>query len=238
MHAWVTVFWTACSARYPVTSLVRTRTLARMPNNPSQGSSSPLLLRPPPCVKWILTAGCTGHNALHLCMSSRMPKMAASALIMQSLNCRNLVTSRRMICRISHHGLKESAHDLHQFWLRMGRSLLKVLSKSWNCCCLPSDCGQALSCAACCGCSYPPCTLEEMQAVFNLRMHEAAEHFGMKPTAFKKRCRAAGLHNWPFRQHASVQKVAERIAGVRHADPTVSDASNVCPYIDFDNDCV
>ncbi|KAK9792033.1 hypothetical protein WJX73_007826 [Symbiochloris irregularis] len=56
-----------------------------------------------------------------------------------------------------------------------------------------------------------PLTLEEALAVQHLRLNEAAEACGLRPTAFKKKCRALGIQKHNYRQLQSLQKAQQRI---------------------------
>lgn len=51
---------------------------------------------------------------------------------------------------------------------------------------------------------------EELQTHFNVPMTQAAKHFGISLTFFKKICRTAGIQRWPFRKLKSLQnKIAD-----------------------------
>lgn len=50
------------------------------------------------------------------------------------------------------------------------------------------------------------CTFEALSHHFHLPLKVAAEKFGVRATAFKKRCRAIGIRHWPYRKVRSVKR--------------------------------
>ncbi|TYZ66286.1 hypothetical protein PybrP1_006454, partial [[Pythium] brassicae (nom. inval.)] len=53
------------------------------------------------------------------------------------------------------------------------------------------------------------CTFEALSQHFHLPLKVAAEKFGVRATAFKKRCRAIGIRHWPYRKVRSLKRSLE-----------------------------
>lgn len=49
-------------------------------------------------------------------------------------------------------------------------------------------------------------TIRAYSKYFDMPLKDAAEHFGIRATAFKKRCRAVGIRHWPYRKVKSLQR--------------------------------
>ncbi|KAF4315871.1 hypothetical protein BBO99_00008949 [Phytophthora kernoviae] len=52
----------------------------------------------------------------------------------------------------------------------------------------------------------PACNFEAFSLHFHLPLKVAAEKFGVRATAFKKRCRAIGIRHWPYRKVRSLKR--------------------------------
>uniref|UniRef100_K3X1U4 RWP-RK domain-containing protein n=1 Tax=Globisporangium ultimum (strain ATCC 200006 / CBS 805.95 / DAOM BR144) TaxID=431595 RepID=K3X1U4_GLOUD len=52
----------------------------------------------------------------------------------------------------------------------------------------------------------PACNFEAFSLHFHLPLKAAAEKFGVRATAFKKRCRAIGIRHWPYRKVRSLKR--------------------------------
>ncbi|KAG7388263.1 hypothetical protein PHYBOEH_007916 [Phytophthora boehmeriae] len=52
----------------------------------------------------------------------------------------------------------------------------------------------------------PTCNFEAFSLHFHLPLKVAAEKFGVRATAFKKRCRAIGIRHWPYRKVRSLKR--------------------------------
>ncbi|GAB9462824.1 hypothetical protein Gpo141_00000307 [Globisporangium polare] len=56
------------------------------------------------------------------------------------------------------------------------------------------------------------CTFEALSLHFHLPLKVAAEKFGVRATAFKKRCRAIGIRHWPYRKVRSLKRSLQDLA--------------------------
>lgn len=63
-----------------------------------------------------------------------------------------------------------------------------------------------------------PLTLAEIDMVKGMRQDEAARMCGLRPTAFKKKCRALGIAKWPYRQIRSVMKAQDEAGQAQEFD--------------------
>ena len=52
-------------------------------------------------------------------------------------------------------------------------------------------------------------TFSNMSTFFHMPITDAANQFGIRPTAFKKRCRSMGIRHWPYRKVRSLQRVLD-----------------------------
>jgi len=56
------------------------------------------------------------------------------------------------------------------------------------------------------------CNFEDFSRHFHLPLKAAAEKFGVRATAFKKRCRAIGIRHWPYRKVRSLKRSLQELA--------------------------
>ncbi|OQS00623.1 hypothetical protein ACHHYP_03262 [Achlya hypogyna] len=59
--------------------------------------------------------------------------------------------------------------------------------------------------------SSPMCNFEAFSLYFHLPLKAAAEKFGVRATAFKKRCRAIGIRHWPYRKVRSLKRSLQEL---------------------------
>lgn len=57
----------------------------------------------------------------------------------------------------------------------------------------------------------PVCNFEAFSHHFHLPLKAAAEKFGVRATAFKKRCRAIGIRHWPYRKVRSLKRSLQEL---------------------------
>ncbi|OQS05910.1 hypothetical protein THRCLA_02009 [Thraustotheca clavata] len=57
----------------------------------------------------------------------------------------------------------------------------------------------------------PVCNFEAFSLYFHLPLKAAAEKFGVRATAFKKRCRAIGIRHWPYRKVRSLKRSLQEL---------------------------
>ncbi|TMW62044.1 hypothetical protein Poli38472_009537 [Pythium oligandrum] len=57
----------------------------------------------------------------------------------------------------------------------------------------------------------PACNFEAFSLHFHLPLKTAAEKFGVRATAFKKRCRAIGIRHWPYRKVRSLKRSLQEL---------------------------
>ncbi|OWZ13711.1 putative extracellular protein [Phytophthora megakarya] len=57
----------------------------------------------------------------------------------------------------------------------------------------------------------PACNFEAFSLHFHLPLKVAAEKFGVRATAFKKRCRAIGIRHWPYRKVRSLKRSLQEL---------------------------
>ncbi|EEY54342.1 uncharacterized protein PITG_07958 [Phytophthora infestans T30-4] len=57
----------------------------------------------------------------------------------------------------------------------------------------------------------PTCNFEAFSLHFHLPLKVAAEKFGVRATAFKKRCRAIGIRHWPYRKVRSLKRSLQEL---------------------------
>lgn len=55
------------------------------------------------------------------------------------------------------------------------------------------------------------CNFESFSNHFDLPLKAAAEKFGVRATAFKKRCRAIGIRHWPYRKVRSLKRSIQEL---------------------------
>lgn len=55
------------------------------------------------------------------------------------------------------------------------------------------------------------CNFEAFSLHFHLPLKAAAEKFGVRATAFKKRCRAIGIRHWPYRKVRSLKRSLQEL---------------------------
>ncbi|GLD96054.1 hypothetical protein PINS_up004732 [Pythium insidiosum] len=55
------------------------------------------------------------------------------------------------------------------------------------------------------------CNFEALSHHFHLPLKVAAERFGVRATAFKKRCRAIGIRHWPYRKVRSLKRSLQEL---------------------------
>uniref|UniRef100_K3WX46 RWP-RK domain-containing protein n=1 Tax=Globisporangium ultimum (strain ATCC 200006 / CBS 805.95 / DAOM BR144) TaxID=431595 RepID=K3WX46_GLOUD len=70
------------------------------------------------------------------------------------------------------------------------------------------------------------CTFEALSHHFHLPLKVAAEKFGVRATAFKKRCRAIGIRHWPYRKVRSVKRSLLELAKFKE-EGALSDKQNI-----------
>lgn len=58
----------------------------------------------------------------------------------------------------------------------------------------------------------PACNFEALSLHFHLPLKTAAEKFGVRATAFKKRCRAIGIRHWPYRKVRSLKRSLQELS--------------------------
>lgn len=63
------------------------------------------------------------------------------------------------------------------------------------------------------------CTFEALALHFHLPLKVAAEKFGVRATAFKKRCRAIGIRHWPYRKVRSLKRSLQDLARCKEEGP-------------------
>ncbi|CAI5711029.1 unnamed protein product [Hyaloperonospora brassicae] len=56
-----------------------------------------------------------------------------------------------------------------------------------------------------------PCNFAALSRHFHLPLKVAAEQFGVRATAFKKRCRAIGIRHWPYRKVRSLKRSLQEL---------------------------
>lgn len=56
------------------------------------------------------------------------------------------------------------------------------------------------------------CNFESFSLHFDLPLKAAAEKFGVRATAFKKRCRAIGIRHWPYRKVRSLKRSIQELS--------------------------
>ncbi|TMW57474.1 hypothetical protein Poli38472_003399 [Pythium oligandrum] len=59
------------------------------------------------------------------------------------------------------------------------------------------------------------CNFEALSHHFHLPLKVAAEKFGVRATAFKKRCRAIGIRHWPYRKVRSLKRSLQELGKCR-----------------------
>lgn len=57
----------------------------------------------------------------------------------------------------------------------------------------------------------PACSFEAYSHHFHLPLKTAAEKFGVRATAFKKRCRSIGIRHWPYRKVRSLRRSLQEL---------------------------
>ncbi|KAF0698052.1 Aste57867_11300 [Aphanomyces stellatus] len=57
----------------------------------------------------------------------------------------------------------------------------------------------------------PVCNFEAFSHFFHLPLKAAAEKFGVRATAFKKRCRSIGIRHWPYRKVRSLKRSLQEL---------------------------
>ncbi|TYZ69027.1 hypothetical protein PybrP1_005972 [[Pythium] brassicae (nom. inval.)] len=57
----------------------------------------------------------------------------------------------------------------------------------------------------------PACSFEVYSLHFHLPLKTAAEKFGVRATAFKKRCRSIGIRHWPYRKVRSLRRSLQEL---------------------------
>lgn len=65
----------------------------------------------------------------------------------------------------------------------------------------------------------PACNFEAFSLHFHLPLKVAAEKFGVRATAFKKRCRAIGIRHWPYRKVRSLKRSLHELHRCREQAP-------------------
>ncbi|DAZ95163.1 TPA: LOW QUALITY PROTEIN: hypothetical protein N0F65_012417, partial [Lagenidium giganteum] len=76
-----------------------------------------------------------------------------------------------------------------------------------------------------------PCNFEALSLHFHLPLKIAAEKFGVRATAFKKRCRAIGIRHWPYRKVRSLKRSLQELA--RCKDQGVLNDKQQSQYTNF-----
>lgn len=59
------------------------------------------------------------------------------------------------------------------------------------------------------------CNFKALSSHFHLPLKVAAEKFGVRATAFKKRCRAIGIRHWPYRKVRSLKRSLQELSRCR-----------------------
>ncbi|KAL4093408.1 hypothetical protein PRIC1_010842 [Phytophthora ramorum] len=65
----------------------------------------------------------------------------------------------------------------------------------------------------------PACNFEAFSLHFHLPLKAAAEKFGVRATAFKKRCRAIGIRHWPYRKVRSLKRSLQELERCEEQGP-------------------
>ncbi|KAG1691894.1 hypothetical protein DVH05_026055 [Phytophthora capsici] len=65
----------------------------------------------------------------------------------------------------------------------------------------------------------PSCNFEAFSLHFHLPLKVAAEKFGVRATAFKKRCRAIGIRHWPYRKVRSLKRSLQELNRCKERGP-------------------
>ncbi|CAH0482144.1 unnamed protein product [Peronospora belbahrii] len=65
----------------------------------------------------------------------------------------------------------------------------------------------------------PACNFQAFSLYFHLPLKVAAEKFGVRATAFKKRCRAIGIRHWPYRKVRSLKRSLQELHQCKHKAP-------------------
>ncbi|KAL3669272.1 hypothetical protein V7S43_005653 [Phytophthora oleae] len=65
----------------------------------------------------------------------------------------------------------------------------------------------------------PSCNFEAFSLHFHLPLKVAAEKFGVRATAFKKRCRAIGIRHWPYRKVRSLKRSLQELNRCKEQGP-------------------
>ncbi|GMF50786.1 unnamed protein product [Phytophthora fragariaefolia] len=65
----------------------------------------------------------------------------------------------------------------------------------------------------------PACNFEAFSLHFHLPLKVAAEKFGVRATAFKKRCRAIGIRHWPYRKVRSLKRSLQELGRCQEQAP-------------------
>jgi hypothetical protein len=65
----------------------------------------------------------------------------------------------------------------------------------------------------------PACNFKAFSLHFHLPLKVAAEKFGVRATAFKKRCRAIGIRHWPYRKVRSLKRSLQELVRCQEAAP-------------------
>ncbi|POM63343.1 hypothetical protein PHPALM_21279 [Phytophthora palmivora] len=65
----------------------------------------------------------------------------------------------------------------------------------------------------------PACNFEAFSLHFHLPLKVAAEKFGVRATAFKKRCRAIGIRHWPYRKVRSLKRSLQELNRCKEQAP-------------------
>lgn len=66
------------------------------------------------------------------------------------------------------------------------------------------------------------CSFEAFSHHFHLPLKVAAEKFGVRATAFKKRCRAIGIRHWPYRKVRSLKRSIQELGRCKE-DGTINE---------------
>lgn len=66
------------------------------------------------------------------------------------------------------------------------------------------------------------CSFETFSTNFDLPLKVAAEKFGVRATAFKKRCRAIGIRHWPYRKVRSLKRSLAELQRCQEAQQLTS----------------
>ncbi|TDH72725.1 hypothetical protein CCR75_008882 [Bremia lactucae] len=65
----------------------------------------------------------------------------------------------------------------------------------------------------------PACNFEAFSLHFHLPLKVAAEKFGVRATAFKKRCRVIGIRHWPYRKVRSLKRSLQELQRCKEQAP-------------------